>query len=375
MELEFHPVANIFPLMEGEEFDALVADIKWQGLLEPIVLHPDGSILDGRNRYRACMAAGIHPETDRWRGTGSPVDYVISLNLHRRHLNESQRAMVVTRVATMEKGRPELNAQICAPSQQDAADMMNVSRRLVQSARKVVDNGVQSLIKLVDAGNMPVSAAVKVAGYSGEDQEIVVNKVLAGAKPVQVIRDHEHTERATRFAEGAALNVVLSNTYPVIYADPPWLYEHSISDSRAIENQYPTMPLDDICALPISEIMADDCVLFLWATSPKLEEAMRVLNEWGFSYRTCMIWDKQKIGMGYYARQQHEILLIATKGNPPAPAPENRPPSVISTPRGEHSAKPEEFYGIIERMYPGLPMVELFCRTPRENWANWGNEV
>ena len=186
---------------------------------------------------------------------------------------------------------------------------------------------------------------------------------------VKALRHHIRDEKRgiERFVEPP------SGEYSVIYADPPWRYEYSQSESREIENQYPTMDLDSICNLAVPA--ADDCVLFLWATSPKLEDAMRVIDSWGFTYRTCAIWDKQKIGMGYYFRQQHELLLVATKGSPPVSDPSDRVSSVISAPRGEHSRKPEIIYEVIESMYHGRPMVELFCREPREGWAVWGNEV
>lgn len=163
--------------------------------------------------------------------------------------------------------------------------------------------------------------------------------------------------------------------YPVIYADPPWQYEHVKTESRAIENQYPTMALEDICALPLDTVTTDDALLFLWATSPKLAEALQVLEAWGFTYRTSMVWVKDQIGMGYYARQRHELLLIATKGEPPVPAPADRPDSVVTAPRGAHSAKPEIVYALIERMYPTLPRLELFARQAREGWDRWGNQA
>lgn len=161
--------------------------------------------------------------------------------------------------------------------------------------------------------------------------------------------------------------------FSVIYADPPWRYEHTKTQNREIENHYPTMELEAICALDVPA--ADDAVLFLWATSPKLEEAMRVIDAWGFTYRTCAVWDKQKIGMGYYFRQQHELLLVAAKGSLPVPDPSDRVSSVISAPRGEHSKKPDVVYELIESMYHGHQMLELFCREPREGWASWGNQV
>lgn len=174
--------------------------------------------------------------------------------------------------------------------------------------------------------------------------------------------------------------------YNCIYADPPWRYEFSETKSREIENHYPTMELDDICALPVATIAADDCVLFMWATSPKLEEAMQVINSWDFTYRTNMVWVKDKIGMGYYARQQHELLLIAVKGKPGVPMPGDRkssaveapdltPPSVVEAVRGQHSKKPHEFYDIIERMYPLATKVELFARNNRNGWGAWGNQL
>lgn len=168
--------------------------------------------------------------------------------------------------------------------------------------------------------------------------------------------------------------VLPDGKYRVLYADPPWEYNFSRSDSREIENQYPTMTVDEICALPIDKVASPESVLFLWATSPKLREAMQVIDAWHFDYKTCMVWVKDKIGMGYYARQKHELLLIGARGNLPVPDPERRPESVILAPRTRHSEKPAEFAEAIERMYPGLPKIELFSRNPREGWTSWGNE-
>lgn len=164
-------------------------------------------------------------------------------------------------------------------------------------------------------------------------------------------------------------------TFRLLYADPPWRYEHVETESRAIENQYPTMDLDAICALDVPA--ADDAVLFLWATSPKLAEAMQVIEAWRFTYRTCAVWDKEVIGMGYYFRQQHELLLVAARGTLPVPEPSTRPSSVIRARRGKHSEKPAEGYDLLEAMYPTfteVDRVELFARHKRAGWATWGNE-
>lgn len=173
---------------------------------------------------------------------------------------------------------------------------------------------------------------------------------------------------------------MLGRRYAILYVDPPWQYEGAESGTRQIENQYGTMPLDDIKRLKVPA--ADDAVLFFWVTSPKLADGLAVLRAWEFDYRTCMVWVKDKIGMGYYARQQHELLLIAKRGELPVPAPENRPSSVFDGTRSEHSAKPEHVYELIEAMYPeyersedATDFCELFARGTRKGWAPWGNEV
>jgi N6-adenosine-specific RNA methylase IME4 len=163
--------------------------------------------------------------------------------------------------------------------------------------------------------------------------------------------------------------------FSLLLADPPWDDEFGTSD-RSIENHYPTMRLGDILALPVNQIAHEQAVLFLWATPSMIEMALSTAWAWGFEYRTQMVWVKPSIGLGKYVRQRHEILLICRRGEHPAPAPESLPDSVIEAPRSEHSEKPEVFFEIIERMYPGAAQIELFRRGPsRDGWAAWGNEA
>lgn len=192
----------------------------------------------------------------------------------------------------------------------------------------------------------------------------------------EIAHGDRREQRIQTMLEAAAGNRPLETPerYPIIYADPPWRYEHVKTENRAIENQYPTMALEEICSLPLAEVTTPDCILFLWATSPKLAESFQVIDAWGFTYRTSMVWVKDQIGMGYYARQRHELLLICTKGDPPVPEPANRPDSVVEAPRHAHSEKPEAFAAVITRMYPELPKLEMFARRAREGWAAWGNE-
>lgn len=162
-------------------------------------------------------------------------------------------------------------------------------------------------------------------------------------------------------------------TFDIVLADPPWRYDFAETTSREIENQYPTLAVEEICAL--TPPFADNAVLFMWATAPKLREAMQVLDAWGFTYKTHAVWCKDKIGMGYWFRGQHELLCVATKGEWSPPAAEARHSSWIEAPRGRHSAKPEEVYELIESMFPEHKnRLELFARGKREGWVSWGNQ-
>jgi N6-adenosine-specific RNA methylase IME4 len=131
----------------------------------------------------------------------------------------------------------------------------------------------------------------------------------------------------------------------------------------------------DICKLSVPDLATDTAVLFMWTTLPHLQKAFEVLAAWEFEYVTNIAWVKDKIGLGHWVRNQHELLLIGRRGDMPAPLPANRPPSVIEAPSREHSRKPNEAYELIERMYPDLPRIELFARRARPGWAVWGNQA
>jgi N6-adenosine-specific RNA methylase IME4 len=237
--------------------------------------------------------------------------------------------------------------------------------------------------KLADLGisKMESSRAQAIAEVPAEDFEKHIEQVkeshkeLTSADLVRTLvkKNRQRKVRQERNGKAASVSEALGQ-YAVLLADPPWQYEHVETLNRAIDNHYPTMTLADICALPVRSITYDDAVLFLWATSPKLAEAMQVIEAWGFTYRTCAVWVKDKIGMGYYFRQQHELVLVAARGSLPVPPEAVRPPSVFEAPRLEHSRKPDTVHEFIERMYPEQRKVELFARRPRDGWFIWGNE-
>ena len=169
------------------------------------------------------------------------------------------------------------------------------------------------------------------------------------------------------------LNTTSGPLYDVTLADPPWKYDHCLSKSRRIENQYPTMSIKEICEYPVKP--NKNAVLYLWSTAPKLLDALGVMQCWGFTYKTQMVWDKQIIGPGYWFRGQHEILLVGTRGKFSPPPPGTRISSVWDERRGKHSAKPAGIRKCIEAWFPDARRIELFARERVEGWDAEGLEL
>ena len=143
-----------------------------------------------------------------------------------------------------------------------------------------------------------------------------------------------------------------------------------------MENHYPTMKTADICALKF--YIARDAVLYLWATAPKLEDALRVMKAWGFAYKTQMVWDKGSPAYGFWFRGQHEILLVGTKGKFSPPKKDGKwfnLPSVWREKRTRHSAKPKGIRDYIKAAFPDARRLEVFARDVAEGWDCWGDGV
>lgn len=396
---------SLIPPLSAEERNQLEANIAADGCRDPLVVwHISDSawdnvytLIDGHNRYEICTRLGIDFETveQEFDSREDVIVWMVDNQRGRRNLNDWQRTELQLKKKSAIAAKAKANQQggqggVLLPqnsakaidTRAEIAEAAGVSHDTVSKVERIQETASPELVTALRESKVSINAAADVATLPKEEQAEIVargtKEILQAAKQIRAERAEERrAERLEKIAEiskGNAPVEQVAERFPVIYLDPPWRYEHAESESRAIENQYPTMSLDEIKAMDISQVAFDDCVMFMWATSPKLHEAFQVLDAWGFSYRTCAVWDKQKIGMGYYFRQQHELLLVAVKGQPPTPAPADRPSSVFSYPRGQHSAKPHEVYEIIEAMYPTLPKLEMFCRTPREGWGVWGNQ-
>lgn len=343
---------ELLPPLDDEQYRALKADIAKHGVLVPLEVDAgSGTILDGHHRAKIAAELGIEcPRAERHFNTDEErVEHAIKLNLLRRQMGpvtwaETFRSLAQVRGVRLGRGKGDPSGKTATVAV--LAEELGVPERTAQRRMRLAEelSTQPDLAEAVDRGDMHAK---------------------------QAIREKRKREAQTRTS--AKPTSAPSGRYEVIYADPPWRYDYAASSDRTIEAQYPTLELDEIKA--IQPPTADDAVLFLWTTSPKLREGLEVIAAWGFEYRTCMVWVKDQIGMGYYARQQHELLLIGRRGSFPPPEPSDRPSSVIEAPRGKHSEKPQVVYELLERMYPNSSRCEMFARAKRPGWTSWGNEV
>lgn len=358
-----HEFQSLIPPLAPDELAQLEANILADGCRDALTVWR-GLLMDGHHRFEICTRHGLpfHAVSIELADRDAAMDWIDANQLGRRNLSPDAFKLLLGRRYNRAKKTQFIrigntNAKRDAQSEprestaERLAEQHGVSRETVKRAGKFAD---------------------EVARTPALRDAIKQNRPV-----LQVKREMRRDATHERIREQAAAPALTSSgkLFPVLYVDPPWRYEDGTTDAtRVIENQYPTMTLDDIKALDVPAL--DDAVMFMWATSPKLAEAFEVLGAWGFNYRTCAVWVKPRIGMGYYFRQRHELLLVATRGSLPVPEPSARRDSVFTTTKTlRHSEKPSDVRETIATMYPDLPRIELFARTPAEGWAVWGNEV
>lgn len=181
------------------------------------------------------------------------------------------------------------------------------------------------------------------------------------------------------------LNELGGSKFQTILADPPWQFQNrtgKMAPEHKRLSRYPTMTLDDICDLPVEAVAGDPAHLYLWVPNALLPEGLKVMEHWGFKYKSNIIWYKirkdggpDRRGVGFYFRNVTEVLLFGVRGKhartlQPGRSQEN----IISTQKREHSRKPDEQYDLIERCSFG-DRLEIFARGPRAGWTVWGNQA
>jgi N6-adenosine-specific RNA methylase IME4 len=366
----------LIDLPTKDDYESLKKSIESQGQQTPIDVVNDRTlgknvILDGHTRFCICKELKLQIKINE-HIFDSALDekiFILTVNLHRRHLSVHQkvkRALILYELIKSkskerqkktfpQKGQKGFQT-VSKPNGSDIGSVtdyvsktIHVKPRTFARHKYIIDHGTDDLNEQVSKGKKSAAAA-----------ERILKKKNAQTKPI----------------------ALPAGKYDVIEADPPWQYDYQMSGAP----EYPTLETEKIIELKdkdgrlVTEAFAKDAILFLWVTRPKLEDGLRVLNGWGFTYKTCLIWEKElenkpQMGTGHYVISTSELLLIGTKGKPGTPLPDDRPIDIIKSPRGKrHSEKPD-IHPMIEKMYPNRKYLELFARTSSEKWNCWGNQL
>jgi len=383
-------IKSLIRSLLGDEYEKLKESILEQGIRDPLVTW-NGILLDGHHRYQIAQEYGLEYKTveielpDR----EAAKEWVIKNQLGRRNLTPEEVSYYRGKLYESRKlshgGERKSSAQNeHLKTAEQIGKEYGVNQATVRRdaefsvavdkvAAKLGEDAKQAILS--GQANIPKREVETLLEIKQEAPELI-EPVLQGKMTVtQAKREITHKQRITA-------SPLPSNKYRVIYADPPWAYNDNRScgtdefmrQYTAAETYYPSMPIEELCQLNVPEICEDNAVLFLWVTSPLLEDAFKVIKAWGFSYKTSFVWDKVKHNMGHYNSVRHEFLLVCTKGSC---TPDNRIlfDSVQSVERSNiHSEKPEEFRNIIDTLYTHGNKIELFARTKHDNWEVWGNE-
>lgn len=354
--MKAHKLTNILPLMDEKELKSLKKDIDEKGLQEKIVLFED-KILDGRNRYKVCEKLKIKPKYKQYKGN-DPLGYIISTNLKRRDLTDSQKAVVGIRYKKhyaieakkrMSEGGTGGTSSTPSKARDDAGEVVGISGRYIDMAKEVI-------------AKMP------------EAEEMFMNKQ---EKVKTLHRKIELEEKKKEIKKLAPLK----DKYDVVVIDPPWKYDESDesdettydSEGRRVASPYPEMSLEEIKENLSENLKTEkDCVLWCWVTNNFMKEAYELVEFLGFKVKTILTWDKQIMGLGAWLRNRTEHCLLCIKGKPIWD--NKKYTTLISEKRTKHSVKPESFYEMVDKICYGK-RLDYFSGKTRKGWDVYGDEV
>ncbi|MBM3910806.1 MAG: hypothetical protein FJ356_04070 [Thaumarchaeota archaeon] len=367
----------LVPRPTNDEYEAIKSSIQKDGQLEPIVVWNDKTsgndlLLDGHTRYKICTDLGIEPKFIRYEfaGYAQAKKFVIDVNLHRRHLSDLHKVQLALISLEIEKGLAQERKESTFPKKgQKGFQKMSMpdgndtgrTNELVAKKIGLSPRTVARLKLILDSDNEKL-------------KQNVASGITSPAYAEKQIKKHEALIRPISLPKGV---------FNRVYCDAPWQYDYELSGSP----DYPTLSTEEIINLkdidgrPISSVFTPDCVLFFWSPKPKFTDALRVIEAWGFTFKTFIVWrkvndGKSQRGTGHYVWSTCECLIIATKGKPGTPISENMMEDYVEAPRGKrHSEKPELFHSIIMKMFPNGRFLELFARKQIDGWECWGNQL
>lgn len=348
---------RLIPPTCKEERNLLKQSIIKEGCRDPIDIW-NGLIIDGHNRYEICKRQKMSFKTriNKFVSREEVKIWIINNQLSRRNISNFDRVRLALKKEDFFKKEAKEHQKKGGGSGISGRQISAQPRKVREQVAKIANVSHDTVVKV----KFIEKHAVKEQKERLSTQQDSINKVYHEVKKKESLKEKKKIP-------------LPKEKFNIIYADPPWRYNFSQTNERSVETHYSSMSLKQIKEMNIPT--EANAVLLLWTTAPKLREAFEVIDAWGFEYKTCAVWDKEIIGMGYWFRGQHEILLLATKGKVKTPEPKNRFSSVIKSRRTNHSKKPEVVYKIIEKMFPHSKYLELFARNKRDKWVSWGDEL
>ena len=352
---------SLIPPLEYGELNTLEKSILKEGVRDAIVTW-NGYIVDGHNRFDIITKHNI---TDyrvvekSFEDINEAKIWIINNQFGRRNLVAYQRVVLALKLEELIAGKAKVN-------QGTRTDIQEIFPKSL----KPIDTG-KEVAKVAHVSDRTLDKVKFIEAQATSEQKA---DLISGDKTIHAV--YTSIKRDEIKEQIKQTPVWPTGKYRVIYADPPWKYGNTMpQDFVEQADHYPLMTVDEIIKeCPVQDITLDNSILFLWATSPILEDSFNVINAWGFKYKACFVWDKVKHVMGHYNSVRHEFLLIAVKGSC---QPDNIElfDSVQTIERKGHSEKPEEFRKIIDTLYPFGPRIELFSRKKVDGWEVYGNQV
>lgn len=383
--------------LSAEQYEGLEADILAKGCLDAIKLW-NGTIIDGHNRYSICTKHDLLFRTEElaFDTRDDVIEWMIRNQLNRRNQTPEQisyfrgklyeqrkKAQGGTGANQYEQSAKNLHSAKTADVIGQEYGVTGTTIRNDADFAKAVDTigneAGQEVKQQILAGDLPITKkdVVTLAKMKPEERKDTITKLASGeAKSVEEVKTQaKKQERKQKIeAQKAAIDAgtveLPQGVFEVIAIDPPWNYGREYDpDGSRVANPYPEMTQAELMALDMP--LADNSVMFLWATHAFLWDAKQLLDHWGLNYKATLVWDKQHLGMGTWLRMQCEFCLVGVKGKPFWNNTTWR--DLISEPRREHSRKPEQFYKLVEDITAGR-RLEYFSRQRREGWEVVGDE-
>lgn len=371
--------------------DDLLASVKSKGVMVPLTITSENVIISGHRRYEAAKMAGLEIVPVGIATFDSELDEleaIIEFNRQRektfvQKMKEAEALEGIERQRAKDRQGERTDIVEIFPQSESGKARDKVAQqtgigsgKTYEVAKKIWnkakegDEAAQDVVSKIEKGELTIHGAKKEL-----DKE---------QKSIEIARKREEYQERISTRAPDNLFVDIFNTaqkFRIIYADPPWSYNDKCDkggvQSGGVElRHYNTMSIKEMCDIPIKNISEDNSVLFLWVTSPLLEDSFSIINAWGFKYKASFVWDKVGHNMGHYNSVRHEMLLIATRGSC---TPDNKTlyDSVQSIEKTDkHSQKPVEFLNIIDDLYIYGDRIELFARErQKDGWFLWGNEI